>query len=191
MPEAEQTTALVIEHTVKKGSEERYKHWLSEIFEASKNFPGYLGREIFPPNGENKPYITIVRFATSSDLQRWLDSPERKSFIEKMRDALQLGDKTSIKAGIDVWFAPADAPQRAPAYKQFLLTAGAIYPLSLFVPQVLSPLFEAGLIVQNQYVRVLTVTAVITGLMTYIVMPHLTYWLRDWLFGKAEENKSV
>ena len=70
MLEEGQTTALVIEHTVKKGNEERYKQWLAEIFEASRKFPGYLGREVFPPAGENKPYVIIVRFATESDLQQ-------------------------------------------------------------------------------------------------------------------------
>jgi antibiotic biosynthesis monooxygenase (ABM) superfamily enzyme len=90
----------VIEHTVKKGNEERYKQWLAEILEASKNFPGYLGREVFPPGSEDRPYIIIVRFATERDLQQWLDSPERQAFIEKMQDAFEVGDKTSVKAGI-------------------------------------------------------------------------------------------
>ncbi len=189
MTEADQTTALVIEHTVKRGNEERYKQWLSEIFEASKNFPGYLGREVFPPSGENKPYIIIVRFETNRDLQQWLDSPERKAFIEKMEDALEVGDKTSIKAGIDVWFTPNDAPNKPPAYKQFLLTAAAIYPLSLFIPRLLSPLFKTAPVFENSFVRGLVVTIVLVGLMTYIVMPYLTLWLHDWLFRQAAENK--
>lgn len=186
MPEAHQTTALVIEHMVKSGNEQRYKQWLAEIFEASKNFPGYLGREVFPPGGENKPYIIIVRFETDRDLQQWLDSPERKAFIEKMRDALQAGDKTFIKAGIDVWFTPADASQRAPAYKQFLLTVGAIYPLSLFVPRLLSPLFEMTTAFGNPFIRGLAVTVILGWLMTYVVMPRLTHWLRGWLFEREK-----
>lgn len=185
----DQTTALVIEHTVKKGYEQRYQHWLSEILEASRKFPGYLGREVFPPGGENKPYVIIVRFATEGDLQQWLGSPERKDFIEKMQDAFEVGDKTSVKAGIDVWFTPNDAPNKPPAYKQFLLTAAAIYPLSLFIPQLLSPLFKTAPVFENSFVRGLVVTLVLVGLMTYIVMPNLTHWLHDWLFRRAAENK--
>jgi antibiotic biosynthesis monooxygenase (ABM) superfamily enzyme len=189
MLDDDQTTALVIEHQVKRGFEERYKEWLSEIFEASKTFPGYLGREVFPPAGALKPYIIIVRFATERHLQQWLDSPERKAFIEKMEDALEVGDKTFVKAGIDVWFTPNDAPNKPPAYKQFLLTAAAIYPLSLFIPQLLSPLFKTVPVFENSFVRGLVVTLVLVGLMTYIVMPRLTLWLHDWLFRQAEENK--
>ena len=189
MPEDDQTTALVIEHTVKRGFDERYQHWLAEIFEASRTFPGYLGREVFPPAGGIKPYIIIVRFASERYLQQWLDSPERKAFIEKMEDALEVGDKTFVKAGIDVWFTPNDAPNKPPAYKQFLLTAAAIYPLSLFVPALLSPLFKTAPVFENLFVRGLVVTLVLVGLMTYIVMPRLTVWLHDWLFRQAEENK--
>jgi antibiotic biosynthesis monooxygenase (ABM) superfamily enzyme len=189
MLENDQTTALVIEHKVKRGFEERYKQSLSEIFEASRKFPGYLGREVFPPSGTVKPYIIIVRFASERYLQQWLDSPERKAFIEKMEDALEVGDKTSVKAGIDVWFTPNDAPNKPPAYKQFLLTAAAIYPLSLFIPQLLSPLFKTAPVFENLFVRSLVVTIVLVGLMTYIVMPYLTLWLHDWLFRQAAENK--
>ncbi|HLM61522.1 MAG TPA: antibiotic biosynthesis monooxygenase [Pyrinomonadaceae bacterium] len=90
MLEDDRTTALVIEHQVKNGFEERYKEWLSEVFEGSRTFPGYLGREVFPPAGGIKPYIIIVRFASERYLQQWLDSPERKAFIEKMEDALEV-----------------------------------------------------------------------------------------------------
>jgi hypothetical protein len=183
-----QTTALVIEHTVKKGFEKRYKQWLSEIFEASRKFPGYLGREVFPPDGENKPYVIIVRFAAEGDLQQWLDSAERRDFIEKMQDAFEIGDKTSVKAGIDVWFTPSDAPNKPPAYKQFLLTAAAIYPLSLFVPALLSPLFKTAPVFENSFVRGLVVTLVLVGLMTYIVMPRLTLWMQGWLFRRATQR---
>lgn len=189
MPEADQMTALVIEHTVKKGNEERYKQWLSEIFEASKSFPGYLGREVFPPNGTDKPYLTIVRFETGRDLQRWLDSSERRALIEKLGNVLSEGDKTSIKAGIDVWFTPGNALDKPPAYKQFLLTAAAIYPLSLLVPRLLSPLFEAAPVFENPFIRSLVVTLVLVGLMTYIVMPYLTHLLHDWLFKFVRENE--
>lgn len=182
------TTALVIEHKIKKGSEKRYEKWLAEILELTGKFGGYLGREIFPPAAPNEPYIVIVRFQTESDLRTWLDSTERKAAIEPISGEFEDGDKTEVRAGIDVWFAPKNAAGKPRPYKQFLLTSAAIYPLSLIVPQLLSPLFETMPFLKNPLLAGLIVTFVLVGLMTYLVMPFLTDWLRGWLYAPAAQR---
>lgn len=185
MVNIDEPTALVIEHTIKPGNQRRYEEWLAEILEAVKKAPGYIGREIFPPNGTDKPYIIIVRFQTHADLQNWLDSTERKDFIRKVRDTLDGGDKTSVKAGIDVWFTPENALHKPPAYKQFLITLAAIYPLTLIVPRVVAPLAETFTPLKNPFFGNFIVAVIIVGLMTYVIMPNLTGWLRSWLFKQA------
>ncbi len=186
---ASETTALIIEHTVKKGHEQHYEKWLREILAHVSASSGYLGREIFPPSGTGKPYTTIVRFNTDHDLQLWLDSSERRQFIEQIQDALEDGDRTQIKAGIDVWFTPGDAPNKPSPYKQFLLSAAAIYPLSLIVPRLMLPLYKTVPLFEHPLVSGLMTTLIIVGLMTYAVMPYLTYWLRGWLFNASEGRK--
>lgn len=182
-----ETTALIIEHKVKAGAEKRYEQWLGEILEHTKNAPGYLGREIFPPAATGEPYLVIVRFRSKKDLQNWLVSKERQAAIERMRGEFEEGDKTEIKAGIDVWFTPKSAARKPRPYKQFLLATAAIYPLSLLVPRVLTPLFEFAPTLRHPLLAGLIITAIIVGLMTYLVMPFLTTRLREWLFEK--ENK--
>lgn len=188
MTNADETAALIIEHTIKKGEEKRYEQWTAEILKAVGQSPGYLGREVFPSGNAGKPYTIIVRFRNQADVQKWLDSPERKSFVERMRDAFENGDKTSVRAGIDVWFTPTDAPKKPPAYKQFLLTAAAIYPLTLVVPRLLAPLFARVPVLGNPFVANLFVTAIVVGLMTWLIMPRLTVWLHDWLFAAPRET---
>ena len=185
---AEESTALVIEHTIKKGNEQRYEKWLAEILEATKRSSGYLGREVFSPANAAKPYVSVVRFETGKDLQGWLNSPERKAFVEQLRDVLQDGDKTSIKAGIDIWFTPDSSPTKPPAYKQFLVTFAAIYPLTLIVPRLLAPLFEIAPPLKNPLVVGIVVTAIIVGLMTYVIMPRLTHRLHGWLFKPVRKQ---
>ena len=186
MPKVGETTALVIEHTVRKEDRQRYEKWTAAILEAARKSPGYLSREVFPPAAEDKPYVVIVRFQTANDLQLWLDSPERGAFIEEMRETLQNGDKTTIKAGIDVWFTPENAPDKPNAYKQFLLVAAAAYPLPLIIPYLLSPLFAAVPVLQNPLLSGLIITPVMIGLMTYVVVPLLTHWLRNWLYDSKK-----
>lgn len=178
-----QATALIVEHKVKKENVERYEKWTKETLSAVSRSPGYLGREVFPPNADDKPYTIIVRFESERDVQTWLDSSERKRFIEKAQDILEDGDKTQIRAGIDVWFTPDDAPAKPPAHKQFLLTLAGIYPLTLIVPEILSPLFEAVPILENLFISKFIVAVIVVGIMTYLLMPYATNWLHDWLSG--------
>ena len=182
-----ETTALIIEHKVRQGAEKRYEKWLGEILEYTKRSPGYLGREIFPPAAAGEPYFVIVRFHSQENLQTWLDSPERKAAIERMQGEFEAGDKTEIKAGIDVWFTPKNAPRKPRPIKQFLLTSAVIYPLALIVPRLLAPIFEFVPVLKHPLIKGLIVTAILVGLMTYLIMPFLTMRLRGWLF-EAEKK---
>ncbi len=188
MQQETDATALVIEHKVRRGAEKRYEKWLAEILELIRKSPGYVGREIFPPAAAGEPYVVIVRFQTDGDLQAWLNSSERKAAIERMSDEFEEGDKTEVRAGIDVWFTPKNSAEKPLAYKQFLLTAAAIYPLSLIVPRLLSPLFETLPPLKNPLLAGLMTTAIIVGLMTYLVMPFLTARLRGWLYANAAKK---
>lgn len=188
MQQETDATALVIEHKVRRGAEKRYEKWLAEILELIRKSPGYVGREIFPPAAAGEPYVVIVRFQTDGDLQAWLNSSERKAAIERMSDEFEEGDKTEVRAGIDVWFTPKNSAVKPLPYKQFLLTATAIYPLSLIVPRLLSPLFEIVPLLKNPLLAGLIVTSIIVGLMTYLVMPFLTKWLSGWLYANAAKR---
>lgn len=190
MAQTEEKTALIIEHTVKVSEQKRYEKWLAEILNAVSRASGYLGREVFPQGGTGKTYTTIVRFNSPENLHGWLGSAERSEFIEQLDDILENGDRTTIKAGIDVWFEPADAPRKTPAYKQFLVTLAGIYPLSLIVPNFLSPLFASNNLLGNRFVSGFFVSAVIVGLMTYLVMPNATRLLHGWLNAQTKGEKS-
>lgn len=189
MAQTEEITALIIEHTVKPSEQKRYEKWLAEILHAVSSSSGYLGREVFPPNGAGKTYTTIVRFNSPENLHGWLGSAERAEFIGQLADILENGDQTTIKAGIDVWFEPSDAPRKTPAYKQFLVTLAAIYPLSLIVPNVLSPLLTNSDLLANRFVSGFLVSAVIVGLMSYLVMPNATRLLHGWLNASEKGEK--
>ena len=184
-----ETTALIIEHKVRAGAEKKYEKWLGEILAHTQKSPGYLGREIFPPAATGEPYLVIIRFRSEIDLRNWLESKERKAAIARVEGEFEEGDKTEVKAGIDVWFMPKNAASKPHPYKQFLLTAAAIYPLSLVVPRALAPLFEAIPPLKTPLLAGLIVTTIIVGLMTYVVMPFLTARLRGWLFEKESKTR--
>jgi uncharacterized protein len=175
------SVAFIITHTIKAGQEKHYENWLRDILTKVSKFPGYLGREIFPPTGDNRIYTSIVRFDTYDHLNGWAESDIRKSYVNQVKDLLEKGDTHEIHTGIDFWFTPASVkpPKK---WKQFLLTYSAVYPLSLIIPRLLAPVFKSVSVLENPFIAGLIISAILTGLLTFVVMPHYTRLVKRWLY---------
>jgi len=175
------TVAFIITHKIKAGEEQRYETWLADILVASSNFPGYLGREIFRPSDGGRIYTIIVRFDSLDSLNRWAESETRRSFISQVHDLLEQGDQVEIRSGIDFWFTP-EGIKPPKLWKQFLLTVSAVYPLSLIIPLFLIPLVKLVPALGNQFVTALFMAIILTGMLTYVIMPRYTRLLQRWLY---------
>ncbi|HEV2802264.1 MAG TPA: antibiotic biosynthesis monooxygenase [Pyrinomonadaceae bacterium] len=178
------SVALIITHVVKAGEEGRYEEWLADILGAVSGSHGYLGREIFrPAEGARKTYTTIVRFDSLEHLNAWSDSDMRRSFIGRVRDLLEKGDQYEIRTGIDFWFTPEGVQPPKP-WKQIVLTVTAVYPLSLIIPGLLSPLFRLAPSLDHELVRGFLMASILTTALT-LIMPSYTRLLRRWLYKET------
>lgn len=179
------SAAFVITHAVKAGAERRYEEWTREILSAVSGYPGYLGREVLLPAQGSRKYTIIVRFDTEEHLKAWADSDERREFIGRADGLLERGDRSEVVTGLDFWFTPEGA--RPPkAWKQFLITTSAVYPLSLIIPRLLAPLFGAAPPLGHPLIANLLVAVILTGLLTFVIMPRYTRLVRRWLHKEAE-----
>ena len=107
----------------------------------------------------------------------------RRQLIAQVEPLLVRGDCVEIKTGLEFWFTPPTPTQRhPPPYKQFLLTLSAIFPLSVLVPWALRPLLQVVPVLGLPVVRSAVVASVIVGLMTYVIMPHYTRLVANWLY---------
>ena len=182
MPHPDVVTA-VIEHDVRAGAERDYEAWLQYVTTSAQRFPGHVGVNIIRPHEGGQRYTIVLRFDTLAHLQTWLGSEARRRLVAQVGPFLERGDRVDIKTGLEFWFTPPSAAQRHPAaYKQFLLTLSAIFPLTLLVPWVLRPLFEAVPVFGALFMRNLVVDAVIVGLITYVIMPRYTRLVAGWLY---------
>jgi antibiotic biosynthesis monooxygenase (ABM) superfamily enzyme len=179
------SVAFVITHTVKAGAEQRYEEWTKEILSAVSSYPGYLGREVFLPTRGNHKYTIIVRFDNEEHLRNWTDSEARRGFISQANDLLEKGDQNEVRTGIDFWFTP-EGTRPPKAWKQFLLTASAVYPLSLILPRLLAPLYRAAPALGHPLISALVMAALLTGLLTFVIMPRYTRLVRRWLYKETE-----
>ena len=179
------TVAFIITHKIRAGEEKRYEDWLSDILIASSGFPGYLGREIFRPSDGGRKYTSVVRFDSLDSLNAWAESDTRKSFVSRVHDLLEQGDQVEIRSGIDFWFTPEGVkpPKR---WKQFVLTVSAVYPLSLIIPLFLNQLVKLVPALGNQFVFAFLMAAILTGMLTFVVMPRLTRLMQRWLYDEEE-----
>lgn len=186
MENSNEPAVLVLEHTIKKGYESRYEMWLADVFEATKDTPGFVGREILPPDGPDRPYRTVVRFQTGNHLYAWLDSTDRTEFVSGISDILESGDRMSVKTGSDLWMSKSKTPGR---YKLFLVTILVIFPVTQIVPKLFEPILSTTPVLKNTFVTSLILNIVVVALMSFMIMPQMTHWLRRWLFRSSSDKE--
>jgi antibiotic biosynthesis monooxygenase (ABM) superfamily enzyme len=56
----------------------------------------------------------------------------------------------------------------------------------LIIPRLLTPLFHIAPTLGNELIAGLLVAAILTALLTFVVMPHYTRLAQKWLYEEAE-----
>ncbi len=175
---------LVIQHHVIAGVELQYEAWLNEIVPNAQRFAGHLGVNIIRPHGGSGIYTIVLRFDTHEHLRDWVESDTRKRFTERVAPLLVNGEQIEIKTGLEYWFTPVGPAQKqAKPFKQFLVTLSAIFPLTVLVPALLHPLFQAVPMLGLPIVSKFVTAGIIVFLMVYLIMPHYTRLISRWLFS--------
>jgi len=166
---------------VKPGHEPAYEEFLAGINGAAKAFPGYLGEEVFrPAGGAGGEYRIIYRFDSPAHLRGWLDSGERAAWLARAEPHVAGPMRTEFLTGLETWFTLPTQPGAPPppAYKMAIVTWAAIFPLITLVVAASAPLMGGLPLVP----RLAVTTLVTVSLMTWVVMPRVTWLLRRWLY---------
>jgi uncharacterized protein len=175
-------TTSVTRH-VKPGHEKAYEDFLEGIIAAASRFPGYLGAEVFRPEGPEGDYRIVYRFDGAEHLREWVDSDDHRAWLERAEPHVIGPMRTQALTGLESWFtlpAQPGAPP-PPPYKMALLTWITIFPLITGVILALGPLLMGVALVP----RLAITTAVTVPLMTWVVMPRITRALGAWLYPKS------
>jgi antibiotic biosynthesis monooxygenase (ABM) superfamily enzyme len=175
---------FVIHHRLKKGEDKRkqYESWLKKIVPKAASFPGHLGVQIVrPPEGHNE-YLIVVRFASSQDMEFWQQSQDRKQLISEIATILDSEEAIDIKTGIDYWFTPPTVSKHPSRWKQWLVTTSVIWPLTMYVPPAMEPLFIKYVELGAFGIRQGVLALVIVGLVVYLIMPIYIRLISKWFF---------
>ncbi|MFP7760686.1 antibiotic biosynthesis monooxygenase [Marisediminicola sp. LYQ134] len=153
--------------------------------------PGYLGSGWVRPDPHSPEWHMLYRFADSSSLTAWEQSPERAWWVSS---AVGIVEDSTIerRTGIEGWFEnpstveviPAALPA-PPRWKQMVSIFIVFFPLSLAANSLLAPLTGEWPLIARVFVTVVLVTPV----MTYVAMPLVTRALRPWLLRRRPERR--
>jgi antibiotic biosynthesis monooxygenase (ABM) superfamily enzyme len=178
---SDEPVTTTVTRRVKPGHETAYEHFLEGIIAAARQFPGHLGVEVFrPPSATAGDYRTVYRFDTAEHLRAWLESDEHAAWLKRAESHVIGPMRTSFVTGLESWFTLPARPGMAPPphYKMALLTWITIFPLITAIVAVTGPLLEERPLV----VRLGITTACTVALMTWVVMPRVTWLVRGWLY---------
>ncbi len=79
-PSAAPTT--IVARRVHPDREDEFRAWDWRIRAAAASYPGYLGSEVQPPTTSHPgEWVTVYSFATVEQLDAWLQSDERETFM--------------------------------------------------------------------------------------------------------------
>jgi len=181
---SDQGASVVITHHIIKGKEKDYEYWLEEISQVCKNSIGFVDWQIIRPiQGLTFVYTVIIRFNTILNLKNWMESPDRERLINEARPLFAKDDNYVIKSGLDFLFTSDNEKPKVPVrWKQYFVTWSAIYPLSLFIPLIVLPILRYLDFPKNRYLDSIFISGAIVLLMIYVVMPHYTKLIKNWLY---------
>ena len=179
---SEPVTVLVTRR-VRPGQEQAFTAWLRELADVAKHHPGHQGVTIIPPpvGADDREYVIVFRFDSQAHLRVWQASDERQAMLARSKTMADEPPVDRELTGLETWFAVpgGQVRQPPPAWKMWLLSSVAIYPLITLLSVVLGPLLGNLPLA----VRFAITTPILGALMTWLVMPRLSRLLASWLYA--------
>lgn len=186
-PDIEVTSGCVTEVFITKvrpENEEAFKDWMNKIHNEEVKFPGFRGVYVQSPRqSQSKNWITLLQFDTPEDLERWLDSPERKKILEETKTLVSSLDSHLLMGSYAGWFSSDYKEMEAPAvWKQTMIVLLVLFPIVMLEMKYLSPLTEN----LNKSLGTFIGNAISVSLVSWPLIPIAIYFLGWWLSPKSE-----
>lgn len=178
---ADQPVTVMVVRTVRRGAEAEFESAMAALTASALSYPGHLGVNVFrPATVGDRRYRVVFKFDSGAHLDAWRVSDETRRLLERVQNATEGEPEVTEMTGLEAWFTlpgrPAAAPP--PRRRMALVTWVALWPLVSLLLGVLGPWMEP----LPFLLRTGVLTALVTVLMTWVVMPRLTALLSGWLF---------
>jgi antibiotic biosynthesis monooxygenase (ABM) superfamily enzyme len=170
----------IIMTEVNPGMEKNYHLWSAKIHQCEAKFPGFRGVYIQPPTGMSKHWITLLQFDTTANLERWLESIERKQILDESTSFISSLESHRVISPFAGWFASiAKIGEIPPVWKQTMLILLVLFPIVMLELKYLSPLTSD----LNSSVATFIGNALSVTLISFPLMPIAISLLGWWLMA--------
>lgn len=174
-----EAVTVVFTWEVAPGKEAAFEQWAHGIESTAAESPGQQGVTWLRPENGDRHYQAVVRFADTGSLERWMASPERAAWQERVRGLGRTVRPQLTTTGLETWFDVPHLVTRPPArWKMSLVTIVAVYPFALMFDGLFAEYFHEWPLPARTAVFPLF----LAPLLTYAVMPWLSRLLRRWLY---------
>lgn len=175
---------VLVSRRIKPGSEADFERLMNHMMSAASEFPGHLGGQLVKPT-EAEPDLYHVVFAFDSDahLQNWQNSPARSLGLAAIDPLTEGPAQTRQVIGMAHWFTTGQS-HAPPRWKVAVVTWMGIFPTVLMLFILLGDVLAPWPLVP----RVLLLTMMVVIIMTWVVAPQLTRWLKPWLHSHPKQD---
>jgi hypothetical protein len=180
---------VLITRRVKAGHEAAFEQASADMTAAASAFPGYLGGQLVRPDAEGSDdpglYHVVFAFDTADHLQGWQQSPMRSFGLAAIAPHIE-GQTLRQVSGLGHWFAAPVGPKQnpPPRWKVAVVTWLGICPTVYVLFLVVAPFLADWPLLP----RVMVITALVVLVMTWLVAPRLTTWLKPFLYSATRGN---
>jgi antibiotic biosynthesis monooxygenase (ABM) superfamily enzyme len=174
---ADSGVTLVSAVRLRPGSEARYRHLHHVAASAAQSTGNLIRAELVPaPAGSEQDTVSLLTFASRADLDRWVDSPERRRVLDEMARLHDGGRSINVLSGFPAWYDSSAKPAR---WRQAIVITAGLIPTSLATTSARMLLLpHAGLVTSVCFVSLANVVV-----LTWLVLPRLNRLFRRLLNG--------
>lgn len=177
----DEMVTVVVSRVIKAGQEKLYENWVKETRKEIEKFEGFRGTNLLrPKTQQSREYVVLFYFNDHKNLNAWMESEIREQMMKQVEPLTQGTANIQMGTGLEYWFVlPSKSVSLPPPrYKMVVMTWLAIVPLIFLIP----PVIIGFLMDWPSFIQILPVAAIITLLMTYVVMPLMIRVFKFWLF---------
>src|SRR5689334_10645866 len=128
---------MVVVERVRPADVDWFMDWERGVTAAVEGFAGYRATDVYPPaEGQQDEWVIVIHFDDEESLRRWLASPVRAEWVEKLRARCGDFQLKLLPGGFGPWFAglgPGPGGAALPTWKMALTVLLGLYPTVMLV----------------------------------------------------------
>jgi antibiotic biosynthesis monooxygenase (ABM) superfamily enzyme len=177
--QATEPVTVVFSQRVAPPNHEAFVALHTDVVERLQGFAGFLASDLFPPvPGIQDDHVIVASFASRPDLDRWLESDNRRSWVQQIEGLVEGTRTMNVVGGFGGWFtAQPSRPHGPKRWKQAVAVLLALFPTALAITLIRIQVAPDMNVVLAVFIgNVLGVAA-----LSFVLMPWLTRILENWL----------